>query len=244
MNSAYSASSSDELMRHMVGMLSQQNELMASMVDTQRTSGLKLDSRLPSYGGSLAESFALFYDQMVQYFEARNVAWEDSSISTRVLAVLGSALHGTAAQWYVMMKPDLSSVQQFFEMLEREFVPADLQLRLREELRNLNQRNCRDLADYVTRFRGIMNQVTQMTHWIKSCTLIKGCSRLQGLKFSTGDVRIWLRLSLWHLISIVRTMVFAPEFLVMSGVRITKNERMNVARGHTLLCRWKSTTFK
>jgi hypothetical protein len=44
--------------------------------------------------------------------------------------------------------------------MRREFIPPDLQERLRDSLYQLKQRECRDLAEYVTKYR-------QMISWVK-----------------------------------------------------------------------------
>ncbi|TYZ61265.1 hypothetical protein PybrP1_004321, partial [[Pythium] brassicae (nom. inval.)] len=51
---------------------------------------------------------------------------------------------------------------QFFIELDREFVPADLQQRLRDEINNLRQEDCKNLADYIARFRQLNLQIKGM----------------------------------------------------------------------------------
>ena len=54
-------------------------------------------------------------------------------------------------------------MDELFSHLEQEFVLADLQIRLRDQLRNLDQAQCRDLGDFVNRFRKLMIQVRNMS---------------------------------------------------------------------------------
>ena len=42
-------------------------------------------------------------------------------------------------------------------------MPADLHISLRDQLRNLDQAQCRDLGDFVNRFRQLMTQVRNMS---------------------------------------------------------------------------------
>ena len=58
--------------------------------------------------------------------------WKSPGLTQRIIAVLGGTLKQGAAQWYVMQKKYVTNVDDFFSRVEREFVPADLQERLRE----------------------------------------------------------------------------------------------------------------
>ncbi|KAF1316556.1 Gag/polymerase/env polyprotein, partial [Globisporangium splendens] len=134
------------------------------MIEANASSSFKAEgSKLPSYGGALDESYALFYEQDEQYFEAHNADWRSSHLCKRVPAALAGPLRGAAAQWYIVKKADISTVKEFLEELEKEFVPADFQVRLRDQLRALNQKSCQGLSDYVTKFRYIMVQVEEMS---------------------------------------------------------------------------------
>ncbi|KAI9913299.1 hypothetical protein PsorP6_006213 [Peronosclerospora sorghi] len=50
-------------------------------------------------------------------------------------------------------KEEINSVSQFFIELDREFVPTDLQQRLRDDINNLRQKDCKNLADYISKLR-------------------------------------------------------------------------------------------
>ncbi|KAI9922628.1 hypothetical protein PsorP6_001132 [Peronosclerospora sorghi] len=58
--------------------------------------------------------------------------------------------------------------------LKSEFVPHDLQLRLRDQMRRLNQRDCMNLAEYISRFRKIALQVENMTELDKIIYFMDG----------------------------------------------------------------------
>ena len=51
-----------------------------------------------------------------------------------------------------MQKATIKSVDDFIAKVEREFVPADLQERLRDQMDDLRKRNNRHLPDYVGSF--------------------------------------------------------------------------------------------
>ncbi|EGZ09080.1 hypothetical protein PHYSODRAFT_525625, partial [Phytophthora sojae] len=134
------------------------------MNEQRGTNDFKLDGvRLPKYTGHESESFRLYQEELSQYFEARNIDWKNERWATRVLAIIGSTLKGQAGQWYLARKHEIYSAEQLLRELARAFVPADLQLRLREQLRHLNQKSCKSLGDYVSRFRNIVLQVEDMT---------------------------------------------------------------------------------
>ncbi|KAF1319509.1 hypothetical protein FI667_g13119, partial [Globisporangium splendens] len=122
--------STAEVMMHVTELMRQQQLMMQQMIESSVSSPFKVEgSKLPSYGGALHESYALFCEQVEQYFEARNVDWRSSHLCKRVLATLAGGLRGAAAQWYIMKKAGISTVDEFFGELEREFVPADFQFR-------------------------------------------------------------------------------------------------------------------
>ncbi|OWZ01897.1 hypothetical protein PHMEG_00026643 [Phytophthora megakarya] len=90
---------------------------------SKQLSELKLDGiTLPNYGGTLKELFQLYR---------------------------GSLKLG-AAQWYIVKKDDVKSVEDFFAKPEEAFVPTALQERLRDHMNDLKERNCKDLPDYIT----------------------------------------------------------------------------------------------
>lgn len=72
----------------------------------------------------------------------------------------------------------------FFRKVEREFVPADSQERLREDTNNTNERGCKDLSDNVGKFCHVVTRVRDMSELVEIryfptrtyCSLAKGCS--------------------------------------------------------------------
>uniref|UniRef100_A0AAV2Z434 CCHC-type domain-containing protein n=1 Tax=Lagenidium giganteum TaxID=4803 RepID=A0AAV2Z434_9STRA len=63
------------------------------------------------------------------YFQARNVDHRNRELAPRILAILGTA------QWYMIYRVDMSSVEEFFLELQKGFVPGDMQARLRDQLK-------------------------------------------------------------------------------------------------------------
>eukprot|EP00644_Phytophthora_capsici_P005550 jgi/Phyca11/98076/e_gw1.2.1333.1 len=108
--------------------MEKQTKLIDELRKSRQLSELKLDGiKLPSYGGTLKESFQLYREQVEQYFLAKGIDWKDSKLRGRILAVLGGSLKDGAAQWYIVKKGEVQSVEDFFGKLEEEFVPPDLQ---------------------------------------------------------------------------------------------------------------------
>jgi len=57
----------------------------------------------------------------------------------------------------------IENYEEFQEAIAKEFAPNDLQERLRDKLCTLKQRDCRDLFEYVARYRDIIVQVVEMS---------------------------------------------------------------------------------
>ena len=156
--------SNAELMQSMLAMIAQQQDMMRKMAEATTLKDLRLDAvKAPRYSGQMQESFALFKEQVQQYFEVRRVEWKSATMAATIIPTIGSMLTGTAADWYVWSRSRINTVDELFFHIEQEFVPADLQIRLRDQLRNLNQAQCRDLGDFVNRFRQLMIQVRNMS---------------------------------------------------------------------------------
>lgn len=104
------------------------------------------------------------------------MSWRSQELSQRILAVLGGTLKHGAAQWYVMQKQYITTVDDFFSKIEREFVPADLQERLREEMIDMRERDCKDLPDYVGKFHPVFTQVRNMSKLDRIIYFLRGLS--------------------------------------------------------------------
>ncbi|KAF1334823.1 Retroelement pol polyprotein, partial [Globisporangium splendens] len=88
--------------------------------------------------------------------------------------MLGGTLRQGAAQWFIVKKTEIEMVDQFFLELGNEFVPADLQERLRDQLGELSQGQCRGLDDYVSRFGHVITQVQEMSELDKIIYFVRG----------------------------------------------------------------------
>ena len=84
-------------------------------------------------------------------------------MAATTIPTIESMLVCTAAEWFVWSRSRITTVDELFFHLEQEFVPTDLQIRLRDQLKNLDQAQCRDLGDFVNRFRQLMIQVRNMS---------------------------------------------------------------------------------
>ncbi|KAF1326506.1 Retroelement pol polyprotein, partial [Globisporangium splendens] len=88
--------------------------------------------------------------------------------------MLGGTLRQGAAQWFTVKKTEIETVDQFFLELGNEFIPADLQERLRDQLGELSQGQSRGLDDYVSRFRHAITQVQEMSELDKIMYFVRG----------------------------------------------------------------------
>ncbi|KAF1334741.1 Retroelement pol polyprotein, partial [Globisporangium splendens] len=88
--------------------------------------------------------------------------------------MLGGTLRQGAAQWFIVKKTEIETVDQFFLELGNEFIPADLQERLRDQLGELSQGQSRGLGDYVSRFRRVITQVQEMSELDKIMYFVRG----------------------------------------------------------------------
>ncbi|GMF39303.1 unnamed protein product [Phytophthora fragariaefolia] len=166
---------SAQLMHSMLAAMEKQTQLIDELRKSRQLSELKLDGvKMPSYGGTLKESFQLYRDQVEQYFLAKGIDWKDSKLSERILAVLAGSLRYGAAQWYIVKKGDVKSVQDFFKKLEEAFVPPDLQERLRDQMNDLKERQCRDFPDYISKFWHLITQVKEMSELDEIMYFLRG----------------------------------------------------------------------
>ena len=148
--------SSQALMTSMVAMMQQQQKIFEELIKKKPTKAKVEGISMPHYRGELTEYLDLFFEQSLRFFEAKNIDWELPKNEKRVLAMMASNLRGGAAAWYTMKRLEITNIKALFEALQAEFVPADLQERLRDMLYDLKQRDCIDLPTYITRHRKIM----------------------------------------------------------------------------------------
>ncbi|DBA01024.1 TPA: hypothetical protein N0F65_002634 [Lagenidium giganteum] len=135
----------DELTSAVVDLMNQNR-----LVNQQSSQQLRLDNaKLPQYGGAVHESLRLYWERMDSFFKARNIAWYSPSLSQQIVAALGGTLKNETAEWFMAVKHDITTVEQFYEGLKTEFVPPDMQERLRDRLAELDQNRCKNLLDYI-----------------------------------------------------------------------------------------------
>ena len=134
------------------------NAYSTSITDL-KTNGVSL----PTYSSLVDESAQLHFKQVDQYFCAHGLAWKSKSWVTKILVTLGVILRGAASQWFAIDRSAIATAYDFFIELDREFLPEDLQQRLRDQLNDLQQRNGRDISDYIARHRHIMAQIRSMS---------------------------------------------------------------------------------
>ncbi|CAK4066910.1 unnamed protein product [Aphanomyces euteiches] len=110
---------------------------------------------------------------------------EDKEVEARCLAMVVANLKGQAAAWYQELASHeggsgLTTLSDFEKALRKEFEPDDLQERLRDKLFSLQQKNCKDLLQYIEKFRRI-------------CTELRDMSELDKVTFFTRGLRLKTR---------------------------------------------------
>ncbi|KAG6604597.1 Retroelement pol Polyprotein [Phytophthora cinnamomi] len=122
----------------------------------------------------MGDSVELYFDQVIHYFEAKNIDWQDENQSKRIIAMMTANFRGNAAAWYMLCRDSVSDVQDLIQKLTKEFVPPDLQERLRDRLYSLKQKRCSSLEDYISLFRVAIMQVKDMSELDKITYFIRG----------------------------------------------------------------------
>ena len=122
---------------------------------------------LPHFYGKMSESVDLYFEQLAQYFEAKNSDWRYVSQSVRILAIITANCKGNAAAWYELNKPYIKDMQDLIVQVDDKFVPPDLQERMRDQLYALKQRSSPNFEVYISRFCEAIMQVTDMSELVK-----------------------------------------------------------------------------
>ncbi|KAF0758224.1 hypothetical protein AaE_004008, partial [Aphanomyces astaci] len=115
----------------------------------QRVQGLSM----PAYHGHLNESIGLYIHRVKVFYMAKNYE-QNEVVEARCLAMeLASRRVNGGSKTLV----------DFEQTLREEFEPVDLQERLRDRLFTLQQRWCRNLFEYVEKFRRVCTDVQEMS---------------------------------------------------------------------------------
>ncbi|KAG1709879.1 hypothetical protein DVH05_016893 [Phytophthora capsici] len=129
--------SSETITQKLMEMVDKQQQLLEAMTKREvKVEGI----RLPQFFGKMGESVDLYFEQLAQYFEAKNIDRKNDAQSSRILAITTANFKGNAAAWYKLNKREINDMQDLILKLTDEFVPPDLQERLRDQLYALNQR--------------------------------------------------------------------------------------------------------
>ncbi|POM62324.1 LOW QUALITY PROTEIN: hypothetical protein PHPALM_28541 [Phytophthora palmivora] len=113
-------------------------------------------------------------EKQTELIHELRIYWKDRKWTRRILAVLAGSLKYGAAQWYIVKKDDVKSVEDVFEKLEEGFVPPYLQECLRDQMNDLKERQCTDLPDYISRVRHLITQVKEMSEMDKIMYFLRG----------------------------------------------------------------------
>lgn len=69
------------------------------------------ETKMPEYHGRITEYVELYFDQIIRYFEIKNIPWKEEDQSKRVLAAITANFKVNAAAWYMMHKVSIMDVQ-------------------------------------------------------------------------------------------------------------------------------------
>ncbi|GMF46106.1 unnamed protein product [Phytophthora fragariaefolia] len=158
-------------MSQMTEHIMQQNQQFQSVVleqlnHRQPAQEFKVEgTSIPHFSGMPDESVDEFIFRAKMFMQGKNLNYEDQRNNARVVAMLASSLRAGAASWYhtrvaIEQRP-IASMAAFHEALTREFVPPDLQYRIRAALRKCRQ--TKGIDDYVAEFRRLIAQVREMS---------------------------------------------------------------------------------
>ncbi|KAH9095130.1 hypothetical protein LEN26_017915 [Aphanomyces euteiches] len=168
-------------------LLQQQEQAQAAPPPVQRDTERRVEGlSMPSYHGRINESIGLYIHRVETLFKAKNLNYmEDKEVEARCLAMVVANLKGQAAAWYQELASHeggsgLTTLSDFEKALRKEFEPDDLQERLRDKLFSLQQKNCKDLLEYIEKFRRI-------------CTEVRDMSELDKVTFFTRGLRLKTR---------------------------------------------------
>ncbi|GLD99106.1 hypothetical protein PINS_up007824 [Pythium insidiosum] len=100
---------------------------------------------MPTYRGDIGESLQVFLQLVRLYLRAKNIDVNDPANQARLIAMVASNLRGQAAAWYTFHEGEFVTLDDLAGGLEMEFVPPDLQERLRTQLFELKQIQCKNL---------------------------------------------------------------------------------------------------
>ncbi|KAG6613898.1 Retroelement pol Polyprotein [Phytophthora cinnamomi] len=152
----------------------QKQQALIDVLTSQRKEVKVEGISLPRFYGNMGDSVELYFDQVIHYFEAKNIDWQDENQSKRIIAMMTANFRGNAAAWYMLCRDSVSDVQDLIQKLTKEFVPPDLQERLRDRLYSLKQKRCSSLEDYISRFRVAIMQVKDMSELDEITYFIRG----------------------------------------------------------------------
>ena len=122
---------------------------------------------MPKFHGKPHESVDMYFFQAKMFLTCKNIDYKDNSAMNqkRIVAILASNLREGAAAWFhaqAITGDFMSSIEELYKCMKREFVPQDQEHRLREELTSLKQTGSLDI--YVAQFREKMSKIKGMNH--------------------------------------------------------------------------------
>ena len=101
--------SSINLAQQMMELIQKKQELIELI--TARQYEVNIDGlKLPLFCERIGEFVDMNVDQAALYFEAKNIKWQDTAQSGRIIAMMTDDFRGNAAAWYMLAKNNINYV--------------------------------------------------------------------------------------------------------------------------------------
>lgn len=130
----------------------------------------KAKCSVPTYSGDPKEDLDTFI------FLLENNFTIDSTPDAQKIAIMVSYLRGTAIETYKRWKADRQILiyTDLKQHLESQFLPHDLQQKLRNKLAQLNVKQTKTFENYVMQFQNLLNKITHMNEQDKIFNFLRG----------------------------------------------------------------------
>ncbi|KAI9915372.1 hypothetical protein PsorP6_007814 [Peronosclerospora sorghi] len=105
-------------------------------------------------------------EQRKKYCQYQNIDMYDPSYFNYAISLITVNLTGYAAarhQDFEQQGKEVHSIEELNEVMTSEFLPVDLQEILREKMDALKQKHCRNLDEYIMKFRKLVSDIKEMS---------------------------------------------------------------------------------
>ncbi|KAI9922070.1 hypothetical protein PsorP6_001025 [Peronosclerospora sorghi] len=116
----------------------------------------------------------------------------DPSYFNYAMSLITVNFRGSAAAWHQNFEQkgqEVHSIEELKEVMTREFLPVDLEEILREKLDALKKNHCRNLEEYIMKFRKLMSDIKEMSDLDRVMCFTRGLVLRTKKKYYTEDFR-------------------------------------------------------